>query len=366
MGAKKAFTVLLTGILLLSFLFFISRCNLPAKIKPDNLKVKIELGRYLFFDTRLSFNSTKSCGSCHDPKFAFTDGYRNSITAGGENVKHNAPSLVNSVFMLYFDWANPTVTSLEKQHERPLFNETPVELGAKGNELAILEKLKADSFYKKQFALAFVQDKNPFQFSNIIESIAAFNASIQSYNSPYDKFIVGDSNALSLSAKAGLQLFFSDRLNCSSCHAGKDFTTATLTKNIDSIYFNTGLYNLLNKNIYPADDNGLVSVTNKKNDDGKFKVPSLRNVGITTPYMHDGSINTLSEVIDMYATGGRKIEAGPLSGDGSRNTLKDKRINGFAITNTEKKQLVDFLFSLSDSTVLTNPAFQNPFNLINK
>ena len=363
MRIKKAFTMLLTGIILFSFLFMINRCKQPIKTNPVNSKSEIELGRYLFFDTRLSYNNTKSCGSCHDPIFAFTDGYKTSITAGGENVKHNAPSLVNSFFMRYFDWANSTVTTLEKQHERPLFNEKPIELGAKGNEEVILSQLKADSFYKKQFALVFTDEKNPFQFPNIIKAIAAFTASIQSYNSPYDKFISGDSSALSSSAKAGMQLFFSNKFACSSCHAGKNFTNATSTTNIDSIYFNTGLYNLSTKNIYPADDNGLIAITHKKADDGKFKIPSLRNVAITTPYMHDGSINTLTEVIDMYANGGRKIEAGPFAGDGKANTLKDKRISGFPITKLEKKQLIDFLFSLSDSSVLKNPVFQNPFNL---
>lgn len=365
MGKKPAILILLTGLGIMGIFFF--QTNKQAKTNPGNKDtVMIETGHYLFFDTRLSHNNTKSCGSCHDPKFAFTDGYRRSITTNGDNVKHNAPSLINIAFYNYFDWANPAVTTLEKQHERPLFNQNPAELGAKGNESAILKRLSTDERYQQFFATAFPGEKDPINFSNIIRSIASFVKTLRSFNSPYDKFISGDSNALSPSAKAGMDLFFSDRLNCSSCHTPPLFTTAGKTKNTDSIYFNTGLYNVLNKNKYPAEDIGLAGISNKPEDDGKFKTPSLRNVAITAPYMHDGSVNTLEEVIALYQQGGRLINTGPFAGDGRNNYLKNKLISGFILSAKEKNELLDFLFHLTDSSVLINPGFQNPFNLNNK
>lgn len=325
-----------------------------------------EAGRYLFFDNRLSFNLSKSCGSCHDPKFAFTDGYRRSITAKGEDLKHNAPSLVNIALQNYFDWANPSITTLEKQHERPLFNEQPVELGVKGNEKRILNGLKKDSLYRVLFSLAFPGSKDLLDFKHIITCIAAFVRTLRSFQSPYDRYINGDSTALTPRAKAGKNLFFSSVLNCTSCHPPPLFTTAGLTKNTDSIYFNTGLYNISGLNRYPAADNGLASFTGRTADDGKFKTPSLRNVSLTTPYMHDGSIGTLEEVLDSYARGGRNISTGPFAGDGKENKNKDHRIQGFSLSTEERICLISFLYSLEDSSVLKNPAFQNPFNLINK
>ena len=332
----------------------------------DMDKALAETGHYLFFDTRLSFNQSKSCGSCHDPGFAFTDGYRRSITASGENLKHNAPSLVNIAEQYYFDWANPAMTTLEKQHERPLFNEHPVEMGIKGNEIIVLNRLKKDSLYRELFSRAYPGSKDPIDFVHIITCIAAFVRTLNSFQSPYDRFMNGDSTALSSTAKAGKALFFSHSLNCSSCHPPPLFTTAGITRNTDSIYFNTGLYNVSNLNKYPSTDNGLESFTGNSADDGRFKTPSLRNVSLTSPYMHDGSIGNLEEVIDMYARGGRNIRLGPFAGDGKENKNKDKRIRGFALSSTEKTNLISFLYSLADSTVLNNPAFRNPFDLFNK
>jgi cytochrome c peroxidase len=325
-----------------------------------------KLGKRLFFDNRLSYNNTKSCGSCHDPKFAFSDGYRRSITAEGTNVKHNAPSLINSSFYNYFDWDNPGVTALEKQHERPLFSQRPVEMGARGNEAEILLRIKSDSFYKKAFAETFPNDKDPFRFDNIISAIAAYVRTLNSSNSSYDKFINGDTSALSVSTREGMRLFFSPQLKCGSCHTPPLFTKANLTANTDSVYINIGLYNINNSSKYPENDKGPASFTKKEIDNGKFKIPSLRNAALTAPYMHDGSMNTLEEIIDMYARGGRNITNGPMAGDGKNNTNKDKRITGFTISAKEKKQLIDFLYSLTDSSILTNPHFQNPFNQPNK
>jgi cytochrome c peroxidase len=354
--------LLYIGLLMLAFHLF----NSCGAKKDKSTTIIADLGKELFFDNRLSFNNTKSCGSCHDPKFAFSDGYRRSITAEGNDTKHNALSLINSSFYSYFDWDNPGITALEKQHERPLFSQHPVEMGAGGNEAAILQRLKSDSFYKKVFVQNFPNDKDPFRFDNIIKAIAAYVRTLNSSNSPYDSFAKGDSSAISLSAKEGMRLFFSPELQCANCHTQPLFTKANLTANTDSVYINIGLYNINNSNKYPENDKGLASFSKKETDDGKFKIPSLRNAAMTGPYMHDGSMNTLEEIIDMYARGGRNITNGPMAGDGKNNSNKDKRIKGFSISAKEKKQLIYFLYSLTDSSILTNPHFQNPFNQPNK
>jgi cytochrome c peroxidase len=347
--------ILIVLLLLVSSLLFVCTSQKNKNTAP----AKAELGHYLFFDTRLSYNNTKSCGSCHAPEFAFTDGYRRSITASGDNVLHNAPSLVNIAQQRYFDLANFSITTLEKQHERPFFNTSPVELGAKGNETAIINRLQADTIYQRLFTAAFPGGADAFTFKNIITAIAAYVRTLHSTQSAYDKFVAGDSNAISADAKKGLQLFSSDKLHCTACHAGNYFTNATLTGNTDSIYFNTGLYNTGNR--YPAADNGLAALSGKAADDGKFKTPSLRNVALTAPYMHDGSISTITEVIEVYARGGRNVTSGPLAGDGALNPNKNKLVNGFSINAEEKKQLLAFLYALTDSSVLSRPSFKNPF-----
>lgn len=331
---------------------------------PDSALVTA--GRRLFFDTRLSFNNTKSCGSCHDPKFAFTDGYRRSITAAGENLAHNSPSLINAALLRYFDWANPAVRTLEKQQERPLFNTHPAELGVTGNEKLILQRIESDPLYPGLFQSAFPGETPAIDFPHIIRAIAAFEKTLQSQQSPYDLYVSGDSNALSAEAKQGMNLFFSAKLHCGNCHTPPLFTTAAVSNNPDSIYFNTGLYNINNGNLYPGTDRGLAAITGKVADEGKFKVPSLRNVALTAPYMHDGSINTLEEAMALYEAGGRNIPNGPYAGDGRTNSHKHPLISGFHLQAGERRALMSFLYSLTDSSVLTNPRFQNPFNLPNK
>jgi cytochrome c peroxidase len=354
---QKNHIILVALFLVLLWLFFLMR-QLNTGV---DTTAKARLGYYLFFDTRLSFNNTKSCASCHAPEFAFTDGYRRSITASGDNVLHNAPSLINIAQQRYFDLADCTITTLEKQHERPLFNTQPVELGAKGYEAAIINRLQADTMYQRLFAAAFPHQPTRINFTNVITAMADYIRTINSTQSAYDRFIAGDSNALTPNAKKGWQLFSSARLHCTACHAGTYFTNATLTANIDSIYFNTGLYNIANSNQYPPNDNGLAAITGKASDDGRFKTPSLRNIALTAPYMHDGSINTLAEVIDIYALGGRRINDGSWAGDGSQNNNKSKLTGGFNITPEEKTQLLAFLYALTDSSILINPAFKNPF-----
>jgi cytochrome c peroxidase len=343
------------------FLIYQSSCT-NSKKEAQRLPLDT-LGRYLFFDTRLSYNATKSCASCHAPEFAFTDGYRTSITAAGEMVLRNAPSLINSAEMKYLGWADPSVTTLEKQHERPLFGRHPVEMGVKVNEEEILARLKADTLYSELFKLCYPEVEQPVVMDNVIKSIAAYVRTLKSMNAPYDRYVAGDSTALSLSARKGMQLFFSNRLNCVSCHRPPYFTQADRLIRPDSVYANIGLYNAGSRNSYPVKDTGLAHSTHRQQDNGKFRIPTLRNLSFSAPYMHDGSVENLMEVIDIYASGGRLLPFGPEAGDGRKNLSKDKRITGFSISQEEKGQLLDFLLALSDSTVLVNPGFANPFKV---
>ena len=348
--------------------FWIVNCGNPNNKEeiPVQLSTKAFAGRYLFFDTRLSFNNTKSCASCHNPQFAFTDGYRRSTTATGDVVLHNSPTLINSALMRYYDWANPNIKDLEHQHQRPLYNTNPVEMGVAGFEREILKKLVADTLYTRLFQAAFPLEKGSLNFKNITSCLAEYVRSLKSSNSPYDLHAKGKTNALSVSAKRGRDLFFSPKLNCASCHAPPNFTLATKTANMDSVYVNIGLFNVSNADHYPATDPGLQAITGKAADNGKFRIPTLRNVALTAPYFHDGSVASLEEVIDIYAAGGRNIITGPQVGNGQVNKLKDKRIKGFSISPEEKSALIDFLYALSDSTIFSNPNFQNPFNAAHK
>jgi cytochrome c peroxidase len=243
--------------------------------------------------------------------------------------------------------------------DNPLFNSHPAEMGVKGNEEKILQKIAADENYKKLFA----EVKTAISWAGIKNFISLFINSIRSDSSPYDKFKGGDSTALTPSQKIGLQLFFSATLKCASCHGGFNFSSPSITNEKgDSIfYFNTGLYNIDGKGAYPAYDEGLYQLTKNNADMGKFRVPSLRNLAFTAPYFHDGSAASLTEVIDSYAGGGRKIEEGIYKCNGSKNPLKHPFISGFAISEAEKINLISFLESLSDTDFINNPAYQNPF-----
>ncbi|MEP7237310.1 MAG: MbnH family di-heme enzyme [Ferruginibacter sp.] len=321
--------------------------------------VKIELGRYLFFDRRLSVNNTRSCATCHNPQFAFTDGYKRSLGAFADLHQRNTEPLFNLSYLKYFTAADSTIHSLLQQMDNPLFNNHPNEMGVKGNEESILQKIKTDENYKSLFAEA----KTKVSWDNIKRFISLFINSLQSGNSPYDKFKKGDSSALTASQKRGMQLFFSAELKCTSCHGGFNFSTPSVTnqKGDTVFYFNTGSYNVDGKGAYPEYDEGLYQLTKNKNDMGKFRVPSLRNLAFTAPYFHDGSAASLTEVIDSYANGGRKIQEGIYKGDGNKNPYKHALIGGFSISEADKISLISFLQSLSDTGFINNPAYQNPF-----
>lgn len=311
---------------------------------------KAAFGKILFFSNALSLNNTKSCSSCHDPKFAFTDGYKKSIGIDGYNVKRNAPGLQNISTYPCYTWADSNVKQLQQQIQMPLFNHLPNELGWYNNEANMLQRIA--SIYRKN--IQSIYKKNTISLAEMIECIVAYERTLVSYQSNYDKYLRGDTNALSAYAKKGMRLFFSKKLQCSYCHNSKNFGSTTA-----SDFYNTGLYNVGDSNSYPTTDQGLYDVTHQAADKGKFRVPSLRNVSITAPYTHDGSVASLNEMIDIYSKGGRNVTIGPYKGNGYNNALKSPLIKGFTITPEEKIQLIYFLESLTDSSFLQKHNHKN-------
>jgi len=341
--------------------------NLPVPEVPvDNpmSAVKVELGRRLFYDARLSINSTTSCASCHLQALAFTDGRPRSIGATGELHPRGAMSLVNTAYASRLTWANSLLDRLEDQALTPMFGENPVEMGMAGKETQIEQLLRSDPHYSRMLPKAFPADENPYSVLNVIRSIAAFVRTIVSFESPYDHFLRGDEDAMSDGAIRGMELFFSERLECFHCHGGFNFTDSTThaNANVDRVgYHNTGLYNVDAFGAYPADNTGLYDMTGDRRDMGRFKAPTLRNIAVTAPYMHDGSVSTLDEVISNYARGGRLLDFGPNAGDGRRSPYKSEFIRGFELSDTERSDLLAFLHSLTDQSILEDPALANPF-----
>ena len=323
---------------------------------------KVELGRRLFYDVRLSGNQTTSCASCHKQELAFTDGLGQALGSTGQVHPRGSMSLVNAAYNTTLTWGNPLVRALEPQALTPMFGETPVELGLAGLEAELLERLAADARYPAQFAAAFPDEPDPITLTTITRALAAFERTILSGDSPYDRWQRGE-GAVSDAVKRGRDLFVSERLECFHCHGGFNFSDSVDHQGQvfpEAAFHNTGLYNLDAFGRYPEGGQGVYEITADLADMGRFRAPTLRNIALTAPYMHDGSIATLSEVIDHYARGGRKIEDGPNAGDGSKNPHKSEFISGFIITEAERADLIAFLESLTDQTLLTNPALSAP------
>jgi cytochrome c peroxidase len=281
----------------------------------------VELGRLLFHDTRLSRDGMVSCASCHLQHLAFTDGLEISVGIEGRTGFRNSPSLANVGFAprLFMDGGVPT---LEMQILAPIADENEMD----HNILLVAEELNTDPQLTALAQSAYQQEINPY---TITRSLAAFERSIVSASSKYDLYLQGEA-MLTEEEMLGMELFNSDELKCASCHSGALFT--------DYDYHNIGLYT-------DYADPGRERISLDENDWGKFKTPSLRNVALTAPYMHDGSWSTLEEVIDFFAEGGQS------------HPNKDARIQGFAITEAEKNALIAFLNCLSDESLVHNPAF---------
>jgi cytochrome c peroxidase len=311
---------------------------------------KVELGRRLFHETRLSSTGQYACATCHRPELAFTDGRPRALGGTGESVKHSAMSLANVAYNAAFTWSDARVRSLESQMRQPLFNRHPVEMGLEGGGREAVQALSGEAAYRDGFAAAFPGDTEPISMDNVIKAIAAFERSLISGRSPFDRYVYDDDPAaLSDSEKRGMALFFSTRVGCAQCHSGFNFSGPLIYEGHErqrALFANTGLYDVDGRGSYPANDRGLIDVTHRAADMGKFRVPTLRNVALTAPYMHDGSVASLEQVIDHYARGGHK------------NPRQDSRVRPLSLSQTERADLAAFLRSLTDREFVADPRFR--------
>lgn len=326
---------------------------------------KVELGRRLFYDKRLSRDGSMACAGCHEQARAFTDGRAVSRGVTGSPTPRNAMSLANVAYFPVLTWANPLMQHLERQALVPLLGQEPVELGLAGMDAEVMRRLQAEPLYGPLFAAAFPEVRGEISLATVVRALAAFERTLVSMRSPYDRYrYEGDVNAVSDAVIRGEALFFSERLECHHCHNGLNFSDTVLHERNrmgEVAFHNTGLYNLDGRGAYPHENIGIAEITGRAEDMGRFRAPSLRNVAVTGPYMHDGSIATLDEVIDHYAAGGRTIKSGPHAGVGRTNPLKSSFIPGFTLTREERGDLIAFLQSLTDQGFLSDPRFSNPW-----
>ena len=311
---------------------------------------KVELGRHLFYDKRMSVNGAESCASCHRQELAFTDGRARAQGATGQMHPRSSMSLVNVAYAPALTWGNPTLHSLEEQALGPMLGDKPVELGMKGREQQFLNVVSNDPVYRRLFPAAF-PGKSQVTLQNVTRALAAFERSIVSMRSPYDRYRWGgDMNAISSAAKRGEILFSSsERAGCFRCHGGWNFSAVRFEGSRpagdgEGFFFNTGV------SAYEPPNRGIYEYTGRTEDIGKFRVPTLRNIAMTAPYMHDGSLATLEDVIDHYAAGGKMEHAN-----------KSKILRKLNLTEADKQDLIEFLKSLTDEELLRDPRWGDPW-----
>ena len=275
---------------------------------------KVELGRFLYFDKRLSADETLSCASCHDPQFAFTDGAAVSTGIRKQKGNRSAPTIINRAYTLAQFWDGRAAT-LEEQAKGPMAN--PIEMG--NTHEALVGRLQKVPGYRPMFAKAFGSEE--INIDRVAMAIASFERTLLSGNSPYDRYKAGNKQALTPAQVRGMSVFF-DKAKCDKCHEGANFTL--------NAYANLGV-----GSDKPDPDVGRFAVTKDPRDWGVFKTPTLREIEHTAPYMHDGSLKTLDEVVEFYDKGGIK------------NKNLDENIRPLHLTAREKSDLVEFLRSLS-------------------
>lgn len=318
----------------------------PLTIPDDNPQTaeKIALGRLLFNDKRFSANGSVSCASCHRPDKAFTDGLPVATGINGQAGVRNTPPVVNAAFNQTQFW-DGRATSLEEQALGPLVN--PVEHGLASHQ-AIVDVIRQDADYLKQFNTVFHVSADAITINHVVKAIAGFERTLIAGNSPFDRYYFGmDQSALSMSAARGSRIF-RRKGNCANCHEIA-FNNALFT---DNRFYNVGVgfkrlgpvLDALTAGKNPDDlaltavqrsELGRFNVTKVLADLGKFKTPSLRNIALTAPYMHDGSMKTLEEVIEHYDKGGDK------------NPFIDAKIFPLHLTPQEKADLVAFMKALT-------------------
>ena len=306
--------------------FLILRCSTNDNIDISKLKIstEIELGEKLFFDPILSLDNSISCASCHQPQFAFADNVAFSIGVNDSIGTRNTPSVMNMLSRPFF-FHDGRAATLEEQAVMPI--ENPLEMNLLFDEA--VKRIKANKEYVYLFKKIYKEEPNA---KNITKALAEFQRDLESDGSaPHDLFVNGDdTTALTDSQKRGRALFLSDKSKCFDCHFGPDFT--------GDEFRNIGLFDGVK-----LVDKGRFDITKDPKDLGKFKVPGLRNVALTAPYMHNGMFKTLEEVIDYYSNPYDLVK-NPINMD----TLMIEPLN---LTKQEKTDLVNFLHSLTDEEI---------------
>jgi len=326
-----------------------------AVIPPDNPQTpeKIALGQRLFFDGRLSADGSVACSTCHDPARAFTDRRPVSIGINGGVGQRNAPTILNALYNKTQFW-DGRVKTLEEQAALPITN--PVEMGQPSMEAAVA-KIAAIQEYQSAFQHVFGHPPNS---SDLVRAIASYERTQLSFDSPFDHFIAGDRNAIDGSAKHGWELF-TTRARCNKCHALSE-DKRDVTYFTDNDFHNIGIgiirhnvvalarqaEQLINSGDPTAIDRAAIQtdmsalgrflITKKESDIASFKTPDLRNVLVTGPYFHDGSQETLWDVMDHYN-----------KGDGLQNPYLDEDIKPLALTEADIDDVVAFLASLTSA-----------------
>jgi cytochrome c peroxidase len=297
--------------------------GLPDLIVPaDNplTAEKIALGKQLYFDTRLSADNTVSCATCHDPAKGFSNGDQFATGVGGKKGGRNSPTVINAAYQAFQFWDGRAQT-LEDQALGPVAN--PIEMNLR---LPVMEKrLRAIPGYKAQFIKIF--GREPVA-ADVAKAIAAYERTVLSGDAPYDKFVAGDTKALSEAAQRGWKLF-NGKANCAACHSGPNFT--------DNAFHNIGIGMASD---HP--DTGREAISKMEGDFGSFKTPGLREIARTGPYMHDGSLKTLKDVIEHYNRGG------------TPNGTLDEEMFPLKLTDAEKADLVTFM-----EEALASPSYPN-------
>lgn len=281
---------------------------------------EINLGKTLFFDTRLSLNKKQSCASCHNPDLGFSDGLKTSIGTMGGQVSRNSPHLYNLAWSATFFW-DGRASSLEEQALGPI--QAPGEMNLPLSE--VVPRLSKVPFYQTQFKA--VYGDSGLTIDNVAKAIAAFQRTIISSNAAYDKYIAGDISAMSPSAIRGLELF-KGKANCAKCHDGPNFT--------DDSFHNIGVSPV-------TQDRGRANIPGSEELLGAFKTPGLRNIILSAPYMHDGSESSLEDVINFYNKGGEHKK--------SLSSL----IKPLDLNSAEIADLVAFLGALTAPVTIERP-----------
>lgn len=360
--------------LFIAFLFLLSACDSGVEEleKPFSFEVpyyfgtnysipddntiseeKVELGRFLFYEKQLSADGTVSCGSCHQQGKAFTDGRALALGVGGKISPFNSMSLSNLLFVKHFFW-NGRSPSLENQSLEPI--ENPLEMNLSLEEA--VNRLQNDSRYPPLFKAAFGSEE--INTDRIAKAISTFERTLISSDSKYDRYLLGEEE-LTEQEERGMHLFFTHPEpsiglrggNCGDCHVGVLLAGETFGLNG---FHNNGL---------DTDDNlkpGLMSVTGDAFDKGKFRAPSLRNIELTAPYMHDGRFATLEEVLEHYNDHIQLSETlDPLIQEASNQPIFTGDPIKLYLSEQEKEDIIAFLKTLTDHEFISNPAFSDPF-----